>query len=166
MMNRPYTSNGWIECSTHTPTMGEKHSCLECGVVMPIYGVPYVRNITHYKELYSLGKAPRVCDLLGDRLKEQVIKFQIKQSRPRDQNKSRELVTGIGERSSELGLDPNSAWLLAMRQKYSEYINFLANNQDKILPRKKDRKRSIQQIYGEHRILVLEYLIRLLAPPE
>lgn len=120
-----------------------KCSCLECGLVQPI-GVSnwgYVRSITHYKLLLAEGKpVPPINCLVGEVLQKQVMRLkerQIKQAKTIEINEP-------------------------LRALYQQYICFLRDNQDLILP-KKERKRQLVKIYGEHHRIVLEWITALAA---
>lgn len=121
-----------------------KPSCLECGLVQEqVSRWGYCRSITHYKQLLNEGKeVPPISSLVGKTLKQQVIKFKERQQ-PKQQ------TTSIPSHS----LNTNKNLL-------QDYINFLRNNQGLVLP-KKERKRELLNIYGEHRKIVLEFIARI-----
>lgn len=175
----PHEECPHLQISTNR-AYNEKPSCIDCGLVQEPEGNPYIRNISHYKELYSIARgSPEDCPshvvstfrLLGDNLKEQAIKFRLRQEQPKKTTSQRlanasvkivkDLETDrqtiaqelLATEGSPRGLHKvEQGWFL-----YFEYIDFLRNNTDRVLP-KKDRKRPICQIYGDHRRIVLFYI--------
>lgn len=133
-----------LQISTNSNISNEKSCCLDCGMVQDKLSNPYVRNISHYKELYQLGIMIPISQLISEKLRNQAMMFILRETRPKNQKKF-PLRTDALE---------NEVCL------YLEYVNFLRNNEDKILPRK-NRTRQICQVYGDHRKIVLEYIFRL-----
>lgn len=118
-----------------------KSACLECGLVQPI-GVSrwgYVRSITHYKLLLAEGRpVPPTHCLVGEVLQKQVMRLKERQIK-------NVKVSEINE---------------PLKVLYQEYICFLRDNQHIVLP-KKERKRELVKIYGEHHRIVLEWIAAL-----
>lgn len=122
-----------------------KCACLECGLVQPI-GVSnwgYIRSITHYKLLLAEGRPmpPTHC-LVGEVLQKQVLKLLARNN------------AGAITKSFEVDTP--------LLELYQEYICFLRDNQDLVLP-KKERKRELTKIYGEHRRIVIEWITALVG---
>lgn len=131
------------------PVFAGKPSCIECGLVSEgsvQYG-RYIRNITHYKILYNQGIVVPCFALVGDRLQSQVINFHTR---------------SIAKLNSPppWGSDHSVAEQSSIKDYYYDYISFLKDNAELILP-KRPRKREIKQVYGEHRQIVLEYINEL-----
>lgn len=135
-------------------TTNEKPCCIDCGLVMEVYSNPYIRNITHYKQFYKQGIKINPFLLLGLEFKEQVIRFLRRQDsaiKKTEEKKERTLPCWFSIDSTE--------------QKYVEYIIFLRQNQDRVLPKKKKRrKREIYEVYGDHKRMILEYIKALCSP--
>lgn len=141
LMNTPPDKCPHLQISNETEG---KCSCLECGLVQPIgsrWG--YIRSITHYKLLLAEGRpVPPIHCLVGEVLQKQVLKFL--------------------ERKNNIVVIPQvDTPLLRL---YQEYICFLRDNKDLVLP-KKERKRELVKIYGEHRRIVLEWISYLVDAP-
>jgi len=148
-----------LQISTNRSS-NEKPSCLNCGLVQEPEDNPYVykyiRNITHYKELYKSGIIIPTTQILGETIKNQVIKFKLKKNEPKKRTfNPSDKVFSVDKMNPQM--DP---LVEVYRNLYLEYIEFLRNNEDRILP-KKNRKRQICQIYGNHRKILLEYIFRL-----
>lgn len=154
----------------------DKPSCINCGLVMEVYENPYIRNISHYKALYSSSdNRDEICNfqIVGDKLREQVMRFKNSKSKPKqikNLQEYKELERSALKRAHEsynsiTEIDRQCLLL------YYEYIDFLRNNEIRILP-KKNRTRPIYQVYGDHRRIVFEYIVRLytflssFCPPE
>ena len=137
-------------------------SCMSCGLVIGAYNNPYIRNITHYRELYFQGKIYNVFQLLGDKLKRQAVKFRNLQSKVKkvsppsgDASSIKLYPVEDSEQAIPITEDDRQCLLL-----YYDYIDFLRNNESRILPQR-NRTRPIYQVYGEHRRIVFEYIVRL-----
>lgn len=133
------------QCLHSQISTNEKPCCINCGLVQETVGKPYIRSISHYKELYRVGIIIPVSEIMTENLKIQVIKFNQRRNKP----EKRTFMSPEGLQELEV-----------YRSLYLEYIEFLRDNQDRVLP-KKPRKRQICQIYGEHRKILLEYIFRL-----
>lgn len=114
----------------------DKFSCIECGLCQEKSETPYVRSITHYKELCNMGISIPVYQLIGEQLRNQVLKFYYR----KDKNNNRDKK-----------VEPSL---------YMEYLQFVKDNTHKILPIR-HRVKAINQIYGDHKRYVLEYIDRL-----
>jgi len=137
------------------PNFVGKPSCIECGLVSEgsvQYG-RYIRNITHYKILYNQGIVVPCFALVGDRLQSQVINFH-----------TRSIAKLNSPPPWSFGAVANEGAVIAeqssIKDYYYDYISFLKDNTELILP-KKPRKREIKQVYGEQRQIVLEYINEL-----
>jgi len=124
-----------------------KPSCIECGLVFQQYPLIYhIRTITYYKELYFKNPTYNIPIhmLLGSKLQQQVENFLKRQYRDKFKNQSGNFPT------------PQCEVL------YMEYINFLRNNSERILPKKYvSRKKEISNVYGDHKKLLIKYISRL-----
>lgn len=152
--------NLWKLCDEHTFTFIDKRQvCIKCGLIEDIIQEPYIRSITHYKQIcgaslggaYPSGPSGLTSSYISqDKLREQIYKFKI-----REHNKFIKKNQGSNP-SYPSGEVP---WEIL----YSEYIRFLQQNQDKILilPKNKPRKRKLTKIYGEHKKIIIDYITLL-----
>jgi hypothetical protein len=131
------------------PSFLGKPSCVECGLVSEgaVLNGRYIRNLTHYKILYNQGITIPIFELVGDRLQSQVINFHTRSLAKLNDSQPWSLEHSVGEQS-------------LIKDYYYDYISFLKDNTELILP-KKPRKREIKQVYGEQRQIVLEYINEL-----
>ena len=137
------------ECFHAQTTINEqKIFCVNCGLVEDKYGNPYIRSISHYKQLYKDEKAPPINVLLGEELQNKATKFQIRQI-PKSKGYFQTKPLCVEEHKQ-------------IQKIYNEYVLFLRNNEDRILPQK-NRQRPICQVYGEHRKFLLQYISLLLS---
>ena len=138
----------WRKCETciHFTQNEDKSCCIECGVVRDDGedNKLYIRSITHFKNLYFEKTIPATVSVLfGEKLQNQASKFLMKQNpiqyekRVCDDTKDK---------------DCKDYPIL-----YYEYIKFLRDNENEILPQK-PRKKTIFGIYGEHKQIILDYL--------
>lgn len=126
-----------------------KISCLECGLVQDQTSKMYVRSITHYKQLIAQGiKPPPIYCLVGEALKRQVAKYHLRQMSPKKKGRS-----GSGVLPTPLQVN---------QELYDEYLQFLRDNLEIILP-KKERKRPLVKIYGDHYKIISSYIELLLG---
>jgi len=116
-------------------TTNEKPCCMECGLVMDIENPPYIRCLKHYKIFLDNNILVPVSSLYGEKLKSQVFDFLA--------------------RHEKFSLPSFNHTIF-----YQNYINFLENNRNEILPIKK-RIRPITKIFGLHRKMFLEYLLNV-----
>lgn len=134
-----------------------KSCCINCGLVQDNpSSFEYIRTITHYKLLLKeKSRVPPINSIVGEKLREQVINYQKRQQRNQEQQliKTQNLRQNICFTSPWLGIND-----LKSMQMYFEYLDFLNKNQNIILPKKKDRKRELIKIYGEHRRFVIEWI--------
>ena len=157
--------NLWKLCDEHTFTFIDKRQvCIKCGLIEDIIQEPYIRSITHYKQICgaSLGGAyPSGLTssyISQDKLREQIYKFKI-----REHNKFIKKNQGSNPSYPSGGAYPSDddKYSDKYSEKYMDYIRFLQQNQEQILPKKKNRKREITKIYGEHKKIIIDYITLL-----
>lgn len=121
-----------------------KPSCIECGLVQEVYQTPYVRSITHYRNLFKDGRNPPIHCIKNPILQNQICKFHMRiHAAQCDAPKNKH---------SNIENDDKDVHTF-----YSQYIQFLYNNENLILPNK-TRIRPIRKIYGDHRQFILKWI--------
>lgn len=116
-----------------------KICCIDCGLVQEDEGgKPYIRSITQFR---NMENKPSISVLVGEKLQNQANKFL-----KRD---LRHAVDHVIVNQSEYP------------PLYYEYIEFLRNHENEILP-KKQRKKTIFGIYGEHRQIILDWCAKVI----
>ena len=136
-----------------------KPSCIDCGLVQEIYQPPYVRSITHYRELFKVGRNPPVHCIKNPILQNQISKYHTRVHNSRANALKNNHSTFEDIDSVVLGVNEKDA-----EKFYSEYIQFLYDNENLILPNK-TRIRPIRKIYGEHRQILLKWISSFLDRP-
>ena len=151
------------ECPHLQISTDDKPSCMNCGLVQERQSASYIRCISHYKKVYlqaqSSGEAnleakyPIAVYLLPAPLQIQIHKFHIRTNRLR--------LNKLSETNRQDGGNDEKR-----NQLYDDYIRFLNENATHTLP-KKERKRPISAIYGEHKKIILDWIMLYLkAKPE
>lgn len=107
-----------------------KPCCIDCGLVQD--NVSSSPYVRTITHYKSLLIRPPINCLVGENLKTQVLKFLKRQNRP---------ITRVS-------------------RNYNNYIVFLRENEQLVLPHK-ERKKPLLDIYGEHRRIILEYIAAL-----
>ena len=151
-MDTPKVGASETHCQHLQVSSDCKPSCIECGLGIEITGQPYIRSISHYRQLYNAGKIYKINEIANEGLQQQVKKFLERQHR------TGPFGVGVVGGTS----DPKDEW--GPPEGVLKYINFLRENRDKILP-KKNRAKGLNKIYGEHRRLITSYVIALGGSP-
>ena len=140
------------ECPHLQISIDDKPSCINCGLVQERPAVPYIRSISHYKEIYRSNRnASHVVYLLPAPLQIQIHKFHIRTNRSKLSEPN-----NVRDEPSEAKMnEPNN---VRMKKQYDDYIRFLNENAIHTLP-KKERKRPISAIYGEHKRIILDWIM-------
>ncbi|MFZ9438553.1 MAG: hypothetical protein ACO26X_04865, partial [Candidatus Fonsibacter ubiquis] len=145
------TVQEWKICDEHYYTNTEEKSCcIYCGLVnLEPTGTIYIRNITQYKKWYeeTSPKDALLKDMftsfVSEKLRLQILNFKYREFVRQEKKAKR-------KKEKKISLTPPCGVL------YEEYLVFLNNNQSRILPHKK-RKRKTIRIYNQHKDYVTNY---------
>ena len=154
----------WKLCDQHIFTFfNNRQVCIECGLVEEyLQQTPYIRSIIHYKQLYreksedeKISFDEKTRYIFQDKLREQIYKFKFKNNQVVRRQKKKIYPSGGAYPSDD------DKYSDKYSEKYMDYIRFLQQNQEQILPKKKNRKREITKIYGEHKKIIIDYITLL-----